>query len=318
MGAVAGIEHRRRRNFLDDRRPGDFVAGEQRLAPPHRAFGPAGGASLPGLEISLAAAASRFFRRLGSALRRARQFRRVDQPGRCDPETDDLDRRAGIAVAETACVLGVERRRPAPPIPHPRTPQSGSAVRRIARHSACRAASRSAGARWAPGRRRAGGAPRRASARTAPAPRPATDRGAPPAGSAPDRAANRRSACRARTRCRGSAGSRGAGSPARAPGASRASARRRRTAPASGGAGRGRARPKRRGCRAPSSRSRRGESRQAASKRSRPSGSAMRVAIARLAASASSANSPPSRVSQPSRPSTRLASVTVGSSPPWP
>ena len=45
---------------------------------------------------------------------------------------------------------------------------------------------------------------------------------------------------------------------------------------------------------------------------------AMRVAMARVAASASSGNSPPSLVSPPSRPSTRFASVTVGSAPPRP
>src|SRR4029077_15514063 len=37
---VAGIEHGRRRDFLDDRRPGDLVAGEQRLAPPDRRVEP--------------------------------------------------------------------------------------------------------------------------------------------------------------------------------------------------------------------------------------------------------------------------------------
>ena len=51
---------------------------------------------------------------------------------------------------------------------------------------------------------------------------------------------------------------------------------------------------------------------------SMPSGSAMRVRSARSAASTSSFISPPRKRSAPSRPSTRLASVTVGSVPPRP
>src|ERR1700720_384848 len=56
----------------------------------------------------------------------------------------------------------------------------------------------------------------------------------------------------------------------------------------------------------------------AAAATSMPSGSAMRVAMARRAASISSRISPPRNRSAPSRPSSRLASVTVGSVPPSP
>src|SRR5882724_10073185 len=73
---IAGIEHRRRRDLLDDRRPGDPVAGEERLALPHLAFDPAGSCRL---EIRAARAAAGLGRRLALALRRSRQLGCVDE-----------------------------------------------------------------------------------------------------------------------------------------------------------------------------------------------------------------------------------------------
>src|SRR5712692_1061706 len=82
IGMVAGIEHRRCRDLFDDRWSLDLVAGEERLAPPHLAFEPIATARHRCLEKSPAAAASSFGWRLAPAARRARQFGRVDQPGR--------------------------------------------------------------------------------------------------------------------------------------------------------------------------------------------------------------------------------------------
>src|SRR5438445_7844762 len=50
-GTVAGIEHDRRRDFLDDRRPGDLIAGEERLAMPDRRLLPSAAARSLRLEI---------------------------------------------------------------------------------------------------------------------------------------------------------------------------------------------------------------------------------------------------------------------------
>src|SRR6266513_3504456 len=50
-GTVAGVEHDRRRDFLDDRRPGDLIAGEERLAMPDRRLLPSAAARSLRLEI---------------------------------------------------------------------------------------------------------------------------------------------------------------------------------------------------------------------------------------------------------------------------
>src|SRR5579863_2692560 len=58
-GIVAGVEHRRRRDLLDDRRPHNRVAGQQCLAPPYRAGDPVAAAGARRLEEGAAGAASR-------------------------------------------------------------------------------------------------------------------------------------------------------------------------------------------------------------------------------------------------------------------
>src|SRR2546423_15030400 len=50
-GTVAGVEHGRRGDFLDDGRPGNLIAGEERLAMPDRRLVPAAAARSLRLEI---------------------------------------------------------------------------------------------------------------------------------------------------------------------------------------------------------------------------------------------------------------------------
>src|ERR1051326_3763364 len=85
--AVAGVEHDRRRDLLDDRGTGDLVAGEERLAMPDRRLMPSAAARSGRLEIDPAHALSRLGRRLAAAGGRARQFGRVDEPGGGDQES---------------------------------------------------------------------------------------------------------------------------------------------------------------------------------------------------------------------------------------
>src|SRR5438067_11403355 len=73
-GTVAGVEHDRRRDFLDDRRPGDLIDGEQRLAMPDRRRVPAAAARSLCLEIDPARSVACFLRRLAPAGGPPRQF----------------------------------------------------------------------------------------------------------------------------------------------------------------------------------------------------------------------------------------------------
>src|SRR5689334_671161 len=64
---VAGIEHRGRRDFLEDGRPGNLVAGEQRFAAPDGDFPPRAAARSFRLEIDPADAVARLGRGLTPA-----------------------------------------------------------------------------------------------------------------------------------------------------------------------------------------------------------------------------------------------------------
>src|ERR1700746_2140736 len=73
-GTVAGVEHRRRRDLLDDRRPRDLVAGEERLTAQGERLVPLTAAWRIRLEIDPAGPAACVVRRRGAADGGTRQF----------------------------------------------------------------------------------------------------------------------------------------------------------------------------------------------------------------------------------------------------